>query len=465
MKKRRLFHYAGAVVMAGSGWLSPSTAQAADQATKPNIIFILADDLGLGNVGVYGGPFKTPNIDRLARDGLRFTQCYSMPVCGPSRCLLLTGRYPFRTGLLDNSTWKSVAVCPVNPQRDVMIQTVMKQSGYVTACVGKWGQICLGPDEWGFDESLSYYGWGGGYWHKQVKQYTVNGRKTELPEDQYLPDIQHRFIVDFLSKHKDQPFFLYYPMTHPHEPFVRTPDSKPDADRNQLYADNIEYMDKLVGKLIAELDRLHLREKTLVIFAGDNGTDAKLAAISTVNGRRLNGAKLTMDEGGSRVPMIANRPGVVPAGKVLDDLVDFSDFFTTFAELGGAKLPEGVKLDGHSFVPQLRGEIGSPREWVFVQMNKRGSATKAHWYVRDHGFKLNEQGELFDMADAPFAEKPVTNEPERIKLQAILDKLNPGPASTKERPTDLTSDPAPGGRKTAVPKAKAKAGKDGYDDG
>jgi len=425
-------------------------------AGKPNIIFILADDLGLGNVGVYGGPFKTPNIDKLAREGLRFTQCYSTPVCGPSRCLLLTGRYPFRTGLLDNSTWKSVAVCPVNPQRDVMIQNVMKQTGYVTACVGKWGQICLGPGEWGFDEYLSYYGWGGGYWRKQVKEYNTNGKKSELRENQYLPDIQHQFIVDFLSKHQAQPFFLYYPMTHPHEPFVPTPDSKPGADRDRLYTDNIEYMDKLVGKLMAELDRLHLREKTLVLFAGDNGTDKKLASISTVNGRCLNGAKLTMGEGGSRVPLIANWPGVVPVGKVVNDLIDFSDFFTTFAALGGAKLPQGVKLDGRSFVPQLRGEKGSPRDWVFVQMNNRGSTNKAHWYVRDQGFKLNELGELFDMAEAPFVEKPVTNEPERKKLQAILDDLNPGPASTKERPTDLTSGPARAGRKNAGAKAKVE---------
>jgi arylsulfatase A len=460
MKNRASLQYAGAIVLAASGWLSRSAAQAAEQAAKPNIIFILADDLGLGNVGVYGGPFKTPNIDQLAREGLRFSQCYSLPVCGPSRCLLLTGRYPFRTGLLDNSTWKSVAVCPVNPQRDVMIQTVMKQAGYVTACVGKWGQICLGPSEWGFDESLSYYGWGGGYWHKQVKEYTVNGKKTELPDDQYLPDVQHRFIVDFVAKHQARPFFLYYPMTHPHEPFVRTPDSKPDADTNRLYADNIEYMDKLVGQLMAELDRRHLREKTLVIFAGDNGTDRKLAAISTVNGRRLNGAKLTMEEGGSRVPLIANWPGVVPAGKVRTDLIDFSDFFTTFAELGGAKPPAGVKLDGRSFVPQLRGGKGTPRDWVFVQMNNRGSTTKAHWYVRNQGFKLNEQGELFDMSEAPFVEKPVTNEPERRKLQAILDELNPGPASTKERLTDLNSEAGRGGRKGAAPKAKAKAGKE-----
>jgi hypothetical protein len=109
---------------------------------------------------------------------------------------------------------------------------------------------------------------------------------------------------------------------------------------------------------------------------------------------------------------------VTPAGKVLNDLVDFSDFFTTFADLGGAKLPEGIKVDGHSFAPQLRGEAGTPRDWIYVQLGTQ-------WYVRNKGFKLTESGELFDMSDAPFAEKPATNEPEKTKLQAILTQLNP----------------------------------------
>ena len=129
-------------------------------------------------------------------------------------------------------------------------------------------------------------------------------------------------------------------------------------------------------------------------------------------------ARPTDDQFVRRVPLIANWPGATPAGKVLNDLVDFSDFFTTFADLGGAKLQESVKLDGHSFAPQLRGEKGSPRDWIFVQLG-------AKWYVRDQGFKLTESGELFDMADAPFVEKPATNDAEKAKLQAILTQLDP----------------------------------------
>ena len=390
--------------------LAVSVATAAPQ--KPNIIMILSDDVGLGDIGACGGPFKTPHIDAMAKDGLRFSQCYAMPLCGPTRCVTLTGRYPFRTGLVSNHDHNAI-----DPKREVMIPTVMKQAGYVTGSCGKWGQMCFGPGEWGFDEYLVFPG-SGRYWREQTTHYTVNGQQHNLPAGQYLPDIMHQFVVNFVTKHKDQPFFLYYPMSHIHGPIVHTPDSKPGAGKDRLYADNIEYMDKLVGKLMAELDRLGLREKTLVLFAGDNGTAHFGVEKATVNGRSISGRKGTMLEGGSRVPLICNWPGVTPTGKVSNDLIDFTDFFTTFADLGGAKLPEGVKLDGHSFAPQLRGEKGEPRDWIYVQLSGK-------WYVRDQGFKLTQNGELFDMANAPFIEKPATDDAEKAKLQAILNQLNP----------------------------------------
>ena len=168
----------------------------------------------------------------------------------------------------------------------------------------------------------------------------------------------HEYLVDFMTRHKDQPFFLYYSMIHMHETLVQTPDGKNQG----LYQDNNAYMDKLVGKLMAELDRLRLREKTLVLFTGDNGTAIFGAEAATVNGRSISGHKANMLEGGSRVPLIANWPGMTPKGKVNHDLIDFSDFFATFAELGGAPLPEGVKLDSHSFAAQIKGQRGTPRD-------------------------------------------------------------------------------------------------------
>src|ERR1051325_51827 len=238
------------------------SASAAEKSSpqKPNIIMILSDDVGLGDVGCTGGPFKTPQIDALAKSGTRFEFCYATPLCGPSRCELLTGRYPFRTGLINNNSHQAI-----QPAHETMLPTVLKKAGYVTASVGKWGQMSLGPGEWGFDEYLVFQG-SGRYWLDQSPKVRVNGQPRDLKPDEYIPDVMHDFIVNFISKHKDEPFFLYYPMSHIHGPILRTPDSKDGADADQLYRDNIEYMDKLVGKLVAELDRQHLREKTLIIF-------------------------------------------------------------------------------------------------------------------------------------------------------------------------------------------------------
>ncbi len=334
------------------------SAELQARTVHPNIVLILSDDVGLGDIGCCGGPFKTPQIDALAKGGMRFEYCYSTPLCGPSRCELLTGRYPFRTGLINNQSHNAI-----QPGREIMIPSVMKRAGYVTASVGKWGQMSFGPGEWGFDEYLVFPG-SGRYWREQTTHYRVNGQQRDLPEGQYLPDIMHRFLVDFIARHKDQPFFVYYPMSHIHGPIVHTPDSKEGEGRNRLYADNIAYMDKLVGKLIAELERLNLRERTLVIFTGDNGTARFGAEIATVNGRKISGMKATMLEGGSRVPLVVNWPGVTPAGKVNYDLIDFSDFFATLVELGGGKLPEGVTLDSHSFAPQIKGEKGAAQMGV-----------------------------------------------------------------------------------------------------
>jgi arylsulfatase A len=396
-------------------------APAADTAApaKPNIILILSDDVGLGDIGSSGGPFKTPHIDSLARGGIRFEQCYSTPLCGPSRCQLLTGRYPFRTGLISNQSQEAI-----HPDREVMIPTVLKKAGYVTASCGKWGQMPLGPGEWGFNEYLVFPG-SGRYWREQTKSYRLNGESKDLPEGTYLPDLMHTFVMDFITKHKDQPFFLYYPMSHIHGPIVRTPDSKPGASKDELYIDNVAYMDKLVGKLLEGLDGLSLREKTLVLFTGDNGTARFGVTAATVQGRAISGQKGTMLEGGSRVPLLASWKGTTPEGRVVKDMVDFSDFFATLAELAGAPLPEGVKLDSRSFAPQLRGEPGTPREWVYVELNGKR-------YVRDARWKLTGDGQMFDLSEAPFTEAPVAGDTTdekavaaRKHLQEILQGLVP----------------------------------------
>jgi arylsulfatase A len=415
--------------------------------SKPNIIFVLADDLGIDGVSCYGADkHQTPKIDALAASGTRFQTCYAAPLCGPSRCLLMTGRYAFRTGGLTNQSWRGGGPGAKSAD-EYSIAKLLKQAGYATGQAGKWRQVGELPGDWGFDEFLTDNTAGGWYWETH---YNKNGKELDLPEGTYGPDLIQGFTFDFIQRHKDKPFFFYYAMHLVHKPTVRTPDTETGTqDINKLYDDNIRYMDKQVGALVAELDKLGLRQNTLIVFAGDNGTAAGYP--SPVQGRMINGWKGSMLEGGSRVPFIASWPDVTPAGKVLTDIVSFADPFATFAEIAGAKLPEGIKSDGHSIAPQLRGETGTPRPWAYVQLG-------AHWFVREPGFKLNERGDLFDMSDAPFVEKPVAPQADteqskaaRQRLAAALAELNPAAGKTDgEGPARLAA-AAAGPRATTGP--------------
>jgi arylsulfatase A-like enzyme len=182
-------------------------ALAASSPTKPNIIFILADDYGVGEVGCYGADhYQTPNIDALARGGTRFTHAYTVPLCGPSRALILTGRYGFRTGASNQD-----ATGRFTPGMETMMPKVLKPAGYVTSAIGKWGQLPLGPAEFGFDDYLKFQG-SGTYWNTQDrgKTYLLNGETKTLRDREYLPDLMHQHLTAFMTKHRDRPFYVYY---------------------------------------------------------------------------------------------------------------------------------------------------------------------------------------------------------------------------------------------------------------
>ena len=286
---------------------------------KPNIVFILADDLGFAELGCNGSDrYRTPHIDALADSGVRFTRFYTVPLCGPSRALILTGRYGFRTGAVTQDACKTII--RKGEKAEVMIPTVLKQAGYATAMIGKWGQLSPSgdPAEWGFDHDLHYKG-SGMYWNSKVAKpmseggevrgdpdtYVVDGKTIQVKDDEYIPDLLHKDAVSWIEARKGGPFFLYYSLSHVHGEILPTPDSVPapkgeteEAKRKRHYVDNIVYMDRLVGKLVAELDRLKLRENTLIVFMGDNGSAKSNAEDATIGGRRIEGEKGSMKEGG-----------------------------------------------------------------------------------------------------------------------------------------------------------------------
>ena len=416
-----------------------NSAFAAEPA-KPNIVLLFADDFGLDGVSCYGSDkHKTPNIDKLAASGTRFETAYSYPLCGPTRCMLMTGRYSFRTGGLTNQSWRNGGPGAKSADEHPVAK-VLKQAGYATGMAGKWRQVGETPRDWGFDEYITDPTAGGWFWQNKHQK---NGEEFTAPEGSYAPDVIHDFSIDFLRRHKNERFFFYYSMHHVHAPIQRTPDTK--EGKGTLYDDNIAYLDKQVGAVVAELEKLGLREKTLVIFTTDNGTALNFP--SEIGGRIINGKKGSMQEGGSRVPFIASWPGTTPAGKVSKDILSLADPHATFAELAGAKLPDTLKFDGRSFAPQLLGKPGQPREWAYVQLGQ-------HWFVREPGFKMNEQGDLFDMSDAPFVEKPIAKDADtpaskaaRARLTATLAELNPADGKTDQG----------GGAKKAAKKAKKKA--------
>ncbi len=447
-----------AVSLGGPASCLAASSKKAKAGGRPNIVFILGDDWGLDDTGCYGSDRHknhTPNIDALAAGGIRFERCYSAPLCGPTRCEINTGRYAFRTGGLTNQTAGRPASKDEYP-----VARILKEAGYDTCHAGKWRQMGETPADWGFGEYITDNTAGGWYWQKS---YTKNGQLVETPEEVYCPDVYHNFAMDFVRRHgpkgpaAGKPFYLYYASHLVHGPIVRTPDSKPgQADPVALYDDNVIYLDKQVGLVVAELDKLGLRENTLIVFSTDNGT---VGQPNTIGGRKINGVKGTMLEGGSRVPLIANWKGVAPTGRVLKDLVDFSDMLPTFVEVAGAKPAQGVTIDGHSFAPQLRGQKGQPREWIYVQLGRR-------WYVRDDGWKLNQAGELFNMKDAPFVEEPVPADAKdkdavaaRKRLQAVLDKLSPATGKTisaeEEAAGKNKAKKKGGGQKKGKKKAKA----------
>ncbi|MFZ9746703.1 MAG: sulfatase-like hydrolase/transferase [Opitutaceae bacterium] len=409
---------------------------AAPAAARPNLVFILADDLGRETLGTYGGTsYPTPHLDGLAATGLRFDRGYVLPLCAPTRLQVMTGKYSFRN-------WRAFGV--MDPQERTLAHE-LRGAGYRTGIVGKWQLFSYDPPTmpaWrgqgqpaemsGFDE---FFLWHAGHTEDKGSRYadpTIydNGTLRRAIAGAYGPDLFVDYAQAFFRRHRDRPFFLYYPMVLTHDPFVPTPDSpdwrepakrhvetdkdypdavvamKKKAGRTKYFGDMVAYADQLVGRLVAELEALGLRERTLIIFLSDNGTHQ--AVVSEFRGRRVSGGKGLSLESGVRVPLIANWPGTIAAGRVSDDIIDSVDLHATLLDAAGVRADPAT--DGRSFLPQLRGERGAPREWAFFHHDPKPGVDKERfalerWAV-DKRFKLYEDGRLFDLEADPDQARP-----------------------------------------------------------
>jgi arylsulfatase A-like enzyme len=331
---------------------------------------------------------------------------------------------------------------------------MMKDAGYKTCVAGKWQLYSynppdfetewrgkgMRPEESGFDE---YCLWHAEHTENKGSRYAdpvilQNGAYRDDLKGKYGPDVFAAYINGFIERHARRPFFIYYPMCLTHGPFNPTPKSKEwqtgDRLRNnpKYFGDMVEYMDIVVGRIVSKLDALKLRERTLILFFSDNGSPRETQ--SRIASRIIDGGKGFTTDAGTRVPLIANWKRTTPTGKALDDLVDSTDFVPSIADATGASLPGDLGIDGHSFVPQLRGEEGNPREWVFCHHDPRPGWAKRQYtlkrFARDKRFKLYGDGKLFDVAADVLEQHPLGKGgggPEaaeaRRRLQAVLDRL------------------------------------------
>lgn len=424
-------------------------------AERPNIIFIMADDLGYADLGAYGQKsIKTPNIDLLAKEGIRFTQCYAgSPVCAPSRSVLMTGQHTGHTYVRGNGSKMVDKPYPLNrvPLRpeDITVAEVLKQAGYVTGITGKWGLGEPGttgiPNEQGFDEWVGFLNQN--YAHNYYPEYIWKNQEKLLlkgnaggGEGEYVNNYFTDFAADFITRHKDTTFFLYLSVTLPHDEY-EIPETDLAAYANEdwdetekIYAAMVGRLDKDVGNVVSLLKELNIDERTIVFFCSDNGAARRWEGRFD-SSDPLRGRKRDMYEGGIRVPMIVRMPGKIAAGQVSDYPWYFADVLPTLAELAGVRAPE--KIDGMS----VRAVIFEGRQepvhrfmyWEFHEKGLSQAVRWKNWKAVRYGLEGNL--ELYDLsADEKEAFDVSDDHPEIVKI--INDYLKTARTTSDFWPVD-----------------------------
>ena len=406
-----------------------------NEIRNPNVILIMADDIGYEGLGINGSlSYNTPNLDALASNGVNFTNAIANPLCTPSRVKIMTGKYNYKnydyfTHL--NSSEKTFG-------------NLFKENGYETAIVGKWQLNGLKiseidqsikedntrPYKFGFDEYCLWQltktkDFGERFANPLIEQ---NGKFLDRNKDLYGPDIVSDYAVDFIQRNKEKPFFLYYPMLLAHDPFVPTPDSdewnNPDLrykKNNIFFKDMVEYMDKIVGKIIQEIKALGLEDNTLIIFLGDNGTNRTLVT-KTVNGD-VKGAKGNTITHGVHVPMIASWPTKIKKPIIYDGVVDLTDFYATFSDI----LNVSNDSDGKSLTHVFYGNKKNIRETVTIYYDPKWSIYVDRYrniFSQDKRYKLYKNGEFFDMKNDIFEENPLKEKDLDLNEKLIKEKLS-----------------------------------------
>jgi arylsulfatase A-like enzyme len=367
-----------------------------DHSRRPNIVFILVDDMGYGDFSAFnGGLSSTPTLDELMRESACLTHHYTAsPVCNPSRAALLTGRYPHRTGSIDTLEWRGLERLAL---REITLADVLRDAGYATGLIGKWHLGAFDqryhPNARGFSEAVCFRGGMHDYYNWRL-EYNDTVRRAD---GRYLTDVFTSEAVEFIERHRDEPFFLHLTYNAPHTPLeAPEEDIQPFAAKglftkgvNMVYA-MIRRMDRGVARVLETLERYGLEENTILLFTSDNGPqfggDGE-DCITRFN-CQFNGAKGSVYEGGIRVPMLIRWPDGIEGGREVHDMVHFCDWFPTLLAAVGLDVPPGLKLDGVSALPVLRGERGQIPTRRFWQWNRYTPLVTTNAAARDGEWKL-----------------------------------------------------------------------------
>ncbi len=376
---------------------------------KPNIVFILADDIGIESLKTYGGrSTSTPHIDQLAQDGMTFTHCFANPKCTPSRAEVLTGTYPSQNGMktvLSHYAERNF----LDPTRFDSFANLLKASGYRTAIAGKWNLSWLEKNntlgEFGFDEHCMWQMFDK-TGKKRSRYYSpylrINNRIVEEEiSDKFGPQVLSDFMTDFIRRNKEKPFLLFYPALLPHIPYIEPPGSdvsgspkNPKRMANHCFPLMVNYLDKNVGALVQALSRNGIERDTIVIFCADNGTHHHVTSVWGERNQPIQGGKTTMTDRGSRVPLIIKWPGSVKAGSTCESLVEFADFLPTLGEVADAREPR-QKVSGQSFLAQMKGLDSPARQWVHVEHGEKRLIRTKDWIFNNDQelIRVNQIGE------------------------------------------------------------------------
>ena len=411
-------------------------SNASDSRKKPNIVLVFADDLGIEALNAYGGHgVNTPNLDKLAKDGMLFSHCFANPACTPSRAELLTGTYPNFIGFQHVlAKWEDDHF--LDPKKFNTFANQLKKAGYATAAVGKWNISWLERNDTvkalGFDEHCLWTMFDqDGVKRSRFYQpyFRINGSIEEKSiSDRFGPDLLADFMIDFMKRKKDQPFLIYYPALLVHTPYVRVPgnpktNALPDNKQKsgtECFPEMVEYLDKNVGRLMNTIAGLGIRDNTVMIFCADNGTHMPVRSIWGDKRIKIKGGKTTMTDRGSRVPLMVSWPGKIKPGSESNDLVELADFLPTFLELASA--PEPLQqVHGQSFLPQLLGKKGPSKEWVHIEYRKNRQIRTRKWIYTNNGnlIKVNQLGHPENRP-----EKDTDHLEIRKKMQQIFDQID-----------------------------------------